>query len=285
MLAFNELGNCGRLGNQMFQFASLKGIARRKGYDFMIPPFNANRIDNYSLHNCFELSNVSSGNLGFLDMGFAPMVSERQFHYDEEMHNLCPDDISIFGFFQTDKYFKDIKSEVLEDFTFIEGILEPCKDFISNFNQEPFFVHVRRGDPNLVDARGFKWSYTQCSSQHPPQTIEYYEEALKNFPDNVPVIVVSDSPDWADEQEIFKGDRFFISQPEDKYPDGSYTPYIDLCLMSLCTGGIIANSSLSWWGAWLQQGRGTIVAPKNWFGPDYANKDTKDLYCENWVVV
>ena len=285
MLAFNELGNCGRLGNQMFQFASLKGIARRKGYDFMIPPFNANRIDNYSLHNCFELSNVSSGNLGFLDMGFAPMVSERQFHYDEEMHNLCPDDISIFGFFKTDKYFKDIKSEVLEDFTFIEGILEPCKDFISNFNQEPFFVHVRRGDPNLVDARGFKWSYTQCSSQHPPQTIEYYEEALKNFPDNVPVIVVSDSPDWADEQEIFKGDRFFISQPEDKYPDGSYTPYIDLCLMSLCTGGIIANSSLSWWGAWLQQGRGTIVAPKNWFGPDYANKDTKDLYCENWVVV
>ena len=55
--------------------------------------------------------------------------------------------------------------------------------------------------------------------------------------------------------------------------------------MSLCSGAIIANSSLSWWGAWLQNGRGTVVAPKMWFGPDYADKDTKDLYCVEWNVI
>ena len=50
------------------------------------------------------------------------------------------------------------------------------------------------------------------------------------------------------EQELFKPDRFYVSTPEEKYPDGSYTPYVDLSIMSHCKGGIIANSSLSWWG-------------------------------------
>ena len=285
MLTFNGLGNNGRLGNQMFQYAALRGIAKRRGYDFCIPPFQSKRIDNYSLHVCFKLPNVYSNNLKFLDQGHAPVVVERGFHYDEILHNLCPDDVSLHGFFQSEKWFKDIENEIREDFTFNDEILEPCKEFISEFEKEPLFLHVRRGDPNLVDARGFKWSYTQCSSQHPPQSIEYYEEALKKFPEDQPVIVCSDSSDWVQEQQFFSGDRFFISEPQDKYPDGSYTPYVDLCLMSLCSGAIIANSSLSWWGAWLQNGRGTVVAPKTWFGPDYADKDTKDLYCEDWIVL
>lgn len=282
MLAFNELGNNGRLGNQMFQYAALRGIASKKGYEFCIPPFTASRIDNYSLHKCFKLPNVSSGNKGFLDNGFAPVVVERQFHYDEDLHNLCPNDVSIHGFFQTEKYFSHITDSIREDFTFYDEILEPCKEMISTLDN-PIFLHVRRGDPNLVDARGFKWSYTQCSEQHPPQPLEYYEEALKKFNDDQTVIVVSDSPEWVKEQEIFSDDRFLISEPEEKYPDGSYTPYVDLCLMSLCSGAIIANSSLSWWGAWLQNGKGTVVAPKMWFGPSYADKDTKDLYLDSWI--
>jgi hypothetical protein len=284
MLAFNELGNNGRLGNQMFQYAALRGIASRKGYDFCIPPFTASRIDNYSLNKCFKLPNVSSSNKGFLDNGFAPVVVERQFHYDEDLHNLCPNDVSLYGFFQTEKYFSHISDSIREDFTFYDEILEPCKEMISTLDN-PIFLHVRRGDPNLVDARGFKWSYTQCSEQHPPQTLSYYEEALKNFNNDQVVIVVSDSPEWVKEQEIFSDDRFLISEPEEKYPDGSYTPYVDLCLMSLCSGAIIANSSLSWWGAWLQNGRGLVVAPKMWFGPAYKDKDTKDLYLDSWILL
>lgn len=285
MLAFNELGNTGRLGNQMFQYAALRGIASNKGYDWCIPPFGSSRIDNYSIGNCFKLENISNNNQFILDNGHAPVVMERYFHFDEELYDLCPDNVSIHGFFQTEKYFKNIEQQIRSDFTFHESILKPCMEMINSIESSPLFLHVRRGDPNLVDARGFKWSYTQCSDQHPPQSVEYYENALKRFPDDQPVIVCSDSPEWVKDQEFFSDDRFLISEPEDKYPDGSYTPYVDLCLMSLCSGAIIANSSLSWWGAWLQNGRGLVVAPKTWFGPVYSKNNTKDLYCEGWVVL
>jgi len=285
MLAFNELGNNGRLGNQMFQYAALRGLAAAKGYEWCIPPFTTARIDNYSLANCFIMNSVRHANQYILDQGHAPVVVERQFNFDQELFALCPNDVSLHGFFQTEKYFKHIDTQIREDFTFHDEILNPCKEMIDSLDEEPIFLHVRRGDPNLVDARGFKWSYTQCSSQHPPQPVEYYEKALTYFPEDKPVIVCSDSPEWVKEQSFFSDDRFFISEPEDKYPDGSYTPYVDLCLMSLCSGAIIANSSLSWWGAWLQNGKGKLVAPKMWFGSDYADKDTKDLYCEGWEVI
>ena len=89
----------------------------------------------------------------------------------------------------------------------------------------------------------------KCGDQHPVQPIEYYEKALSKFDPKQPVIVFSDSVEWVKEQEFFSGDRFLISEPEDKYADGSFTPYADLCLMSLCSHAIIANSSMSWWGA------------------------------------
>ena len=285
MLAFNQMGNLGRLGNQMFQYAAVRGIAAMRGYEFGIPPFESNRVDNYSLHRAFTLGSVARSNLHILDNGHAPVVVEKHFHFDEELHRMCPNDVSLFGFFQTEKYFANIKNEIRGDFSFHDSILNPVKELMGSLDQAPLFLHVRRGDPNLVDARGFKWSYTQCSSQHPPQPLAYYEEALKNFPEDQPVIICSDSPEWVKEQEMFEDDRFMVSEPTDKYKDGSYEPFVDLCIMSLCSGAVIANSSLSWWGAWLQNGRGPVVAPKMWFGPDYADKDTKDLYCDGWIVI
>ncbi len=284
MLAFNELGNIGRLGNQMFQYAALRGIAAAKGYDWCIPPYNTRRIDNYSLANCFTLEGVKSTNLYILDRGFAPVVAEKHFHFDEELLQLCPNDVSLHGFFQTEKYFAHIRDEIRKEFTFHNDLSEPVLGFLGEL-KDPIFLHVRRGDPDLVDARGFKWSYTQCSDQHPPQPLEYYEKALTLFPEDQEVVVVSDSPEWVMEQELFKPDRFYVSTPEEKYPDGSYTPYVDLCIMANCKGGIIANSTLSWWGSWLQNGAGKIVAPEMWFGPAYAHNDTKDLYCEGWEVI
>ena len=138
MLAFNELGNNGRLGNQMFQYAALRGIASKKGYDFCIHPFSAPRLDNYSLHKCFKLSNVV--NKGFLDNGFPPIVVENQFHYDEDLHNLCPNDVSLHGFFQTEKYFLHISDSIREDFSFYNEILDPCKEMISGL-ENPIFCY------------------------------------------------------------------------------------------------------------------------------------------------
>ena len=103
--------------------------------------------------------------------------------------------------------------------------------------------------------------------------MSYYKKALKQFEYDVPVIVFSDDPAWCHEQDLFQDDRFMISENE--------SGYIDQCLMSMCSDFIIANSSFSWWAAWLGN-RGKVVAPKKWFPDD---KNTNDLYCETWEVI
>ena len=284
MIGFNGIATMGRMGNQMFQHASTKGIARKIGVKYCIPPANRPdfQIDNYGLFDCFEMSNVDS--IEFLNNGHAPLVPERHFHFDEELFAGCPDHISLQGFFQSEKYFKHVEAEVRSDYTFRSEWLEPCQEFMSQFEgKEVGFLHVRRGDPDLADKRGFKWAYVNLQDQHPVQPLEYYEEALSRFPEDMPFLVFSDSIDWCKEQEIFKDDRFMFSEPEDKYDDGALVPYIDLCLMSLCSHAIIANSSLSWWGAWLQTNPNKkVIAPKMWFGSAYSHHDTKDLIPDTW---
>jgi hypothetical protein len=285
MLAFNRIGNLGRLGNQMFEYAALRGIAAKHGYDWCIPPFHMKGIENYSLGECFKLESVSQNNLAVRE-NFQYWV-ERFFHFDEELFENCPDNVSLHGFFQSEKYFQHISDEISKDFTFKDEYLNPCVEMMSSFEgQEPIMLHVRRGDPNLTDPRGFKWSYTQCSDQHPLQPLEYYEKALEFFDENQPVIIFSDSPEWCKQQKLFDGDRFLISEPTEKYPDGSYIPYIDLCLMSLCSHAIIANSSLSWWGAWLiSNPNKKVIYPDMWFGPAYSDKNTKDLAPDSWIKI
>jgi len=283
MLAFNNIGSLGRLGNQMFEYAALRGIAAYRGFDWCIPPINQKGIENYSLHECFKLS----PDVRYSILHGTSYVQERFFHFDEEILTRCPNNVSLHGFFQSWRYFDNVQDEIRKDFTFHDSHLNPCKEMMEELEgQEPIMLHVRRGDPNLTDPRGFKWSYTQCGSMHPVQPIEYYEKALSKFDKNQPVIVFSDSMDWVKEQEFFSGDRFLLSEPVDKYEDGSFTPYADLCLMSLCSHAIIANSSMSWWGAWLiSNPNKKVIAPKMWFGPDYADKDTKDLYCPDWILL
>lgn len=285
MIGFNHLATMGRFGNQMFQYAALKGIATNMGYDFCIPPILNKKIQrhNYGLFDAFEMKGVKNIKIMPND---TLLPKEKFFHFDEDLFNHCPDNISLLGFYQTEKYFKHIEKEIREDFTFKDNWLEPCQEFMKQFEgEEVGFVHIRRGDPTLSD-NGFKWAYTECSDQHPPQPISYYEEALKKFPEDMKFLVFSDSIDWCKEQEIFKPDRFMFSEPEEKFSDGSFVPYIDVCLMSLCSHAIIANSSLSWWGAWLQKNPNKkVIAPKMWFGPTYSFHDTKDLYCDGWEVI
>ena len=70
-------------------------------------------------------------------------------------------------------------------------------------------------------------------------TVLVLREASKEFPEDQPVVICSDSPEWVNEQGLFSGDRFLVSEPTDKYSDGSYEPFVDLCIMSLCSGLII----------------------------------------------
>jgi hypothetical protein len=268
MLAFNHLGQLGRLGNQMFQYASLRGIARNRGYDFCIPNHNHIIQDPYGfqmkieIFYPFEMSGVKPQNIKILDRGYAPVVEEKYFHFDEILFNMCPNEVSLAGFFQTEKYFSNIEQEIREDFTFKRQILEPCKEMMSEV-EEAISLHIRRTD------------YLQ-NPNHTALELSYYEKGLDQFDKDLPVIVFSDDIEWCGKQDLFSDDRFMISESQD--------PYVDLCLMSLCKKHIIANSSFSWWGAWLSKSN-DVISPIQWFGEDNQDKDTKDLIPSNWARI
>ena len=111
------------------------------------------------------------------------------------------------------------------------------------------------------------------------------------FLSTITVIVLSDLLDWCKRQDWLQDDRFYMSDASyEVFDDGASVPYIDLCLMSLCSGGIIANSSMSWWGAWLQNDRGKVVAPYPWYGAkayNYGNAELcdADIIPERWIKI
>jgi hypothetical protein len=263
MIGFNALGKAGRLGNQMFQFAALKGIARHRGFDYCIPPTqNKDEWTDHQLLNAFKLASTAPLNIQLIDT-CRPTVCEGTFAFNEDIFNECPDWVSIQGNFQTEKYFKHIRDELLKDFNFRAEPLDLCKEMMSKFDSAPIALHIRRTD-----------YFT--SGNHTVLGLDYYVEALKWF-DNSKVLVFSDDPEWCNRQELFSGEKFFIAEGN--------TNYVDLCLMTLCSGHIIANSSFSWWGAWLSNSS-KIVAPSGWFkGSNNEHLDTKDIIPERWTVI
>ena len=283
-VSFNGLGNEGRLGNQMFQYAFIRGMSKRYGYDFIIPDANANRFDNYGLFDCFELEGCKTGE------GSYPTLECRDTAFNQKFLDECTDNTNYSGVFQTEKYFANATEELRKDFTFHKEILDPCQEFIDNVG-DVIFLHVRRGNSNLVGKRGEKWSYQLLQDYHPLMKKEYYLEALSHFDESKKVIVLSDTIDWCKEQDWLQDDRFLFSDSSyEVFDDGASVPYIDLCLMSLCSGGIIANSSMSWWGAWLQNNTGKIIAPNPWYGAkayNYGNAELcdTDLIPERWIKI
>ena len=269
MIGFNALGRMGRLCNQMFQYASLKGIARNVGAEICIPYYDQ-AVDD-GIGNMLRTELFDSFDLDvkrqLLNNGHAPVVSERFFHFDEELFKMCPDHIDLRGYFQTEKYFKHIEKEIRSDFTFKDEILNPCKEMIESV-ENPIALHVRRGD------------YIKNAENHFNLPSVYYEAALSKFDADRNVIVFSDDPVWCHDEGIFVDDRFIISENEDNR--------VDLCLMSLCDDFIIANSSYSWWGAWLSANKDkTVIAPAQWFGKTGYTKDhdTKDLIPNDWTII
>lgn len=266
MISFNNIGNIGRLANQMFQYASLKGVARYRGYDFCIPPKDVfGNIDNNVRKtdaNLYDVFDIEKSNKILLTKN--PILAERMHSFDDEMFINCPDSVDLYGYYQSEKYFHHIEEEIRKDFSFRGDLLDICNSFIlENFNTEIISLHVRRGDYVV-------------NPNHPLQSEEYYLKSLDSFPDDLPVIVFSDDPSWCKEQEMFSSDRFVISE-------NNATDF-DLCLMSLCQYHIIANSSFSWWGAWLAKSK-KVIAPNNWFGGDCVNKTIEDMKFKNLYFI
>ena len=255
----------GQLGNQMFQYASLKGIARNRGFDYMVAHNADVVVDSLGNKLYTELFNPFDivVKQGVLDT--QQYIQEPHFQFSEELFNTCPDNSSLVGYYQTPKYFNHIKDEIRSDFTFRPEILEPCKEMMEEM-VEPVALHIRRGD------------FITNVENHYNQDLEYYEEALTKFEKNRQVIIFSDDTEWCNKQKLFAPDRFLIAEGN--------SPYVDMCLMTMCSGFIIANSTFSWWPAWLSVAEDKkVVYPKQWFGVTGYTKDhdVTDLFPRRWI--
>ena len=149
MISFNNIGNLGRLANQMFQYASLKGIARNRGYEFTIPPekvFGQHdqlvKSSQLNIHNVFE--NISSNKIEIVKN---PILQERMHEFDEELFRSCPDNIDLFGYYQSPKYFEHIKDEIKNDFKFSNEVEEICNEMYESISgKKVVSLHIRRTD-------------------------------------------------------------------------------------------------------------------------------------------
>lgn len=263
MIGFNALGKLGRLGNQMFQYAALKGIAAKHGYEICIP-FSPNRNEwtDHQLNEAFTMQTLNPLNYQYIDVD-RPIVSEETFCFNEKLFNECPNWVTLQGFFQTEKYFKHIRDQLLLDFEFHDYILEPAKEVVRDW-RNPIALHIRRTD-------------YLTNPNHTALGLDYYSKTLEYFDGDCDIIIFSDDPEWCLKQELFKSDRFMVSETNNNY--------LDLCLMTLCSGHIIANSSFSWWGAWLSNSE-KVIAPSGWFrGSNNEHLDTKDIVPKDWMVI
>ena len=263
-IAFNHLGKLGQLGNQMFQYAAARGISSKLGVPFMVPNHReifADGIGNrypILLYDAFKLTGATL--LGNFDT--EDYIQEDYFHFDNTFFNLERDkNYSLVGFFQSERYFTHIENEIRKDFSFKDEIVEECKSLIEGFDK-PISLHIRRGD------------FIINSGNHPPLGMDYYENALNQFDSERQVIIFSDDTDWCKEQDLFESDRFAVAEGGNQF--------YDMCLMSMCSDHIIANSTFSWWGAWLANA-GVVVAPSKWFGENLTHNNTKDLYLKDWI--
>lgn len=256
MITFSQIGNYGRLGNQLFQLAAVVGIGRKLGYDIKFPK-------DFDVPRVFKLDSSILADRQYV-MGL-PQVGERFFHFDEGLFTV-PDNVDIAGYLQTEKYFEHVEDEIRNLFTFHDHVQLGADKLYPKLDAETVSIHVRRGD------------YVDKQSHHPLCTPEYYQAAINEFTDkNYYYIIFSDDINYCKE--------FFGEQENILYLNNT-DPFIDLCLMSMCDHNIIANSSFSWWAAWLNKNKNKkVVAPKQWFGPAYAYHVTKDLYCQNWIIV
>ena len=264
MITFDYLGKMGQLGNQMFQYAALKGVATHKGYKFGIP--NHDEIFDDGIGNKLRIELFECFNLDHVETywGSQTRYNEIGFEFDENLFNRCPDEVSLTGYFQTDRYFDHIADEIRKDFTFKKSIRDECQLIVSEvLDKNPIALHIRRGD------------FLINSGNHHNLGLDYYEEALSKFDSDREVSIFTDDPSWVSDQELFKPDRFLLSE--------TGRSHHDLYLMTQCSDFIIANSTFSWWGAWLAN-KGRVIAPSTWFGPRNAHLDTKDLYCKHWEI-
>lgn len=251
----------GGLGNYMFQIATAYATALRDGKKYVCDTSNMiipHKNYNHYLPNLFkkiEFESIEYNIDQYVEIGF---------NFSEIPKTNSS--LRIVGYFQSEKYFKEYREYIIELFDVDSIYSTPKLQTYSNLlTNNTCSIHVRRND------------YLALQNYHVVQPIEYYENAVNIVGLDKTYLIFSDDIPWCKENLSFIKNKILIENNLD---------YEDMCLMSKCSNNIIANSSFSWWGTWLNTNPDKIVvAPKKWFGVKNLHLNTSDLYCSNWQII
>lgn len=254
----------GGLGNMMFQIATTCALAWDHGNKAVFN-FNAGQFPHKSPVDYQDSILCRVNNVQNIQVN--THYDESDFEYRALKHE---PGLSLAGYFQSEKHFLRHRDKVLELFAPPEAIssqIEASWGHIFKDNQT-ISLHIRRGD----------YLSPQFNQHFHSLSLNYYKKALKYIGNGkkYKVFVFSDDIKWC--RDKFSDDEFmqFIFVEE--------SDVIELYLMSMCDHNIIANSSFSWWGAWLNQNKDKIVVcPEQWFGPASSHRNVKDLRPDSWI--
>jgi len=239
LITFKKFGKYGRMGNQIFQIAALINFSKRESIDYFIP--------NWTTENGEDLTKIFKGPFS-IDPNLNNILT-KNYHENSLDYSKIPrlgDHMNIQGYFQNELYFIESAKEIRDIFSPIPELEKEILQRNKGLFEGCCSIHVRRGD------------YLKHSEVHLNLQMDYYKEAMQKSRSNK-FLVFSDDINWC--KENFKGESFMFS-------DRNTKNFEDLFLMTFCDSHIIANSTYSWWGAWLGRNpKKTIIAPKRWFGP------------------
>lgn len=206
---------------------------------------------------------------------FFSLSKEKQYHFDYKILDSKAYKITSEGYWHSEKYFSAISNIIREELQFKKS----TSPSFENYKEEilkaanPISIHIRRGDyvthPVFSESFGFLG-------------LDYYHSAVrimqKKF-HNFQIFLFTDDKEWVMQHLTLPFKLVFVSTT------GENADIEELNLMSCCNHHIIANSSFSWWGAWLNnKAEKTVIAPKNWF-KNQPTWDTRDLLPESWIKV
>jgi hypothetical protein len=283
----------GGIGNQMFQYAAGRALSLLSGQPLYL---DLQDYKKYTLHHGYQLDTIFNLDVEIADvkvlnsvLGFrnqflikklikrpffkfmrgSRFVIEPHFQYWPKIKSFSMD-VYMHGYWQSEKYFQEVNDIIRADFQFHRP-LDAKNALLINEVQgnSSVSVHIRRGD-YLSDIKTSK-IMNVCS-------LEYYQNALSFMCSRVvdpTFYIFSDDIEWAKANLALPSKSFFVDH------NVGIDSYKDMQLMSGCKHHIIANSSFSWWGAWLSANADKLViAPRTWFVNHHSDRD---LIPEKWV--
>lgn len=282
------------MGNQMFQYAAARRLAyvHRTELKLDVTHFNRQILRKYSL-NYFNIQEnfstkeeinkykpwqmklskrIISKIKRMVSNPHHLFVEEKFYHFDPKILNL-PNDVYLSGFWQSDKYFKDIEDTVRKDLTIKIPQTGKNKELAETISScQSVSIHIRRSD-YLTDPAVYK-KHGVCDLDYYFNCIKLINKEIKN-----PIFFIfSDDCKWVQDNFRTGFPTIVISH------NNSENAFEDLRLMSQCKHNIIANSSFSWWAAWLNSNKNKIVfTPKIWFRNMKLND--KDLIPDGWYRI